>query len=123
MVEFQRLVSLLGEFVTFQTISSDSRCSDEMQRASAWLSGKFEELLGATVRMVSGGVVARCGWDARKPLVIMYSHYDVVAAGKGWLTDPWTMVAMDGYFYGRGVSDNKGGPCDTPCGSLSLPSQ
>ena len=37
-----------------------------------------------------------------------YSHYDVVAAGKGWSTDPWKMVAKDGYFYGRGVSDNKG---------------
>ena len=37
-----------------------------------------------------------------------YSHYDVVAAGKGWSTDPWKMVAIDGYFYGRGVSDNKG---------------
>ena len=40
--------------------------------------------------------------------MVRYSHYDVVAAGKGWSTDPWTMVATDGYFYGRGVSDNKG---------------
>ena len=40
--------------------------------------------------------------------MVRYSHYDVVAAGKGWSTDPWTMVAKDGYFYGRGVSDNKG---------------
>ena len=40
-----------------------------------------------------------------------YSHYDVVAAGKCWNTDPWKMVAKDGYFYGRGVSDNKGDTC------------
>lgn len=107
-VEFQRLVTLLGEFVTFPTVSSDSRFAADMQKASSWLGSKFEELLGATARIFPGGVIARCGWDTRKPLVIMYSHYDVVAAGKGWSTDPWTMVAKDGYFYGRGVSDNKG---------------
>lgn len=107
-LEFQRLVTLLGEFVTFQTISSDSQNNEDMRKASSWLAGKFEELLGATVRIFGGGVIARCGWDSRKPLVIMYSHYDVVAAGKGWSTDPWKMVAKDGYFYGRGVSDNKG---------------
>ena len=43
-----------------------------------------------------------------------YSHYDVVAAGKGWNSDPWTMRAEDGYFYGRGVSDNKGS-CASLC--------
>ncbi|CAJ1343464.1 unnamed protein product [Effrenium voratum] len=108
-VEFQRLVSLLGEFVALQTVSSDrSRNDGEMRKASSWLATKFEELLGATVRISPGGVVARCGWDSNKPLVIMYSHYDVVAAGKCWNTDPWKMVAKDGYFYGRGVSDNKG---------------
>ena len=108
-VEFQRLVTLLGEFVSFPTVSSDSRNDGDMRKAASWLCSKFEELLGATARSFpAGGVIARCGWDARKPLVIMYSHYDVVAAGKGWSTDPWTMVAKDGYFYGRGVSDNKG---------------
>ena len=61
---------------------------------------------------------------------VRYSHYDVVAAGKGWHTDPWTMRVEDGYFYGRGVSDNKGpkttalGPAsprsfDVPCRSAA----
>jgi len=42
-----------------------------MQKASSWLGSKFEELLGATARIFPGGVIARCGWDTRKPLVIM----------------------------------------------------
>ena len=46
--------------------------------------------------------------NSRVGTVSRYSHYDVVAAGKGWNSDPWTMRAEDGYFYGRGVSDNKG---------------
>ena len=71
-VEFQRLVTLLGEFVAFQTVSSDSCWSDldartrlsnkrpvfrpkprgrhepDMQKAASWLARRFEELLGAT---------------------------------------------------------------------------
>ena len=128
MVEFQRLVTLLGEFVTFPTVSSDQRYAPDMQKAGSWLGSKFEELLGATAarlavylavwegmcycnfcvlptffldlfvvlptfflleellfhsesddrvifgqaRIFPGGVIARCGWDARKPLVIMH---------------------------------------------------
>ena len=33
-LEFQRLVTLLGEFVTFQTISSDSRVAQKTRNAS-----------------------------------------------------------------------------------------
>ena len=42
-----------------------------MHKASSWLGSKFEELLEATARIFPGGVIARCGWDTRKPLVIM----------------------------------------------------
>ena len=36
------------------------------------------------------------------------AHLDVVPAGKGWTTDPFTMVIRDGNMYGRGVIDDKG---------------
>lgn len=36
------------------------------------------------------------------------AHLDVVPAGKGWSTDPFTMVIRDGNMYGRGVIDDKG---------------
>ncbi len=36
------------------------------------------------------------------------AHLDVVAAGKGWNTDPFSMEVKDGYLMGRGVVDNKG---------------
>ena len=35
-------------------------------------------------------------------------HLDIVPAGTGWETDPFTLVEKDGYFYGRGTSDDKG---------------
>lgn len=35
-------------------------------------------------------------------------HLDIVPAGEGWNTDPFTMTEIDGKLYGRGVTDDKG---------------
>lgn len=39
---------------------------------------------------------------------VVMAHLDVVPAGEGWDTDPFTMVLKDGKAIGRGVSDDKG---------------
>lgn len=36
-------------------------------------------------------------------------HLDVVPVSDGWDFDPFTLTEKDGYFYGRGVSDDKAG--------------
>jgi len=36
-------------------------------------------------------------------------HIDVVPAGDGWLSDPFTPMIKDGNIYGRGTQDMKGG--------------
>jgi acetylornithine deacetylase/succinyl-diaminopimelate desuccinylase-like protein len=46
---------------------------------------------------------------AKKPILIL-AHMDVVEALPGdWTTDPFKLVEKDGYFYGRGSGDDKGG--------------
>ncbi|MBO4919067.1 MAG: Sapep family Mn(2+)-dependent dipeptidase [Erysipelotrichaceae bacterium] len=42
-------------------------------------------------------------------LIGILAHLDVVPAGEGWNTDPFVMIEKDGFVYGRGVSDDKGG--------------
>lgn len=37
-----------------------------------------------------------------------YGHYDVMPVDSHWKTDPWSLTSIDGYFYGRGATDNKG---------------
>jgi acetylornithine deacetylase/succinyl-diaminopimelate desuccinylase-like protein len=55
-----------------------------------------------------GNLVARLrGAGKRKPIMLL-AHLDVVEAKReDWTTDPFKLVEKDGYFYGRGTSDDK----------------
>ena len=55
-----------------------------------------------------GNLVARLrGTGARKPLLLL-AHLDVVEAKReDWSFDPFVFLEKDGFFYGRGTSDDK----------------
>ena len=49
--------------------------------------------------------------QTRGKTILFYGHYDVVAADnweQRWHSDPFEMRGLNGYLYGRGISDNKG---------------
>ena len=60
----------------------------------------------------TAALVARwpaAGTPTAKPILIL-AHMDVVEAlPSDWTTDPFKLVEKDGYFYGRGTGDDKGG--------------
>ena len=64
------------------------------------------QILGPDPR--KGNLVFRYrGTGARKPLLLL-AHLDVVEAKReDWSIDPFTFVEKDGFFYGRGTSDDK----------------
>ena len=43
-----------------------------------------------------------------KDIIAIAAHLDIVPAGEGWDTDPFTLTEKDGFVFGRGVSDDKG---------------
>lgn len=54
-------------------------------------------------------VVRLRGRGEREPILLL-AHLDVVEARReDWNFDPFALTEKDGYFYGRGTSDNKGG--------------
>ncbi len=54
-------------------------------------------------------VVRLRGGDEREPILLL-AHLDVVEARReDWHQDPWKLTELDGYFYGRGTMDIKGG--------------
>src|SRR4051794_36826289 len=56
-----------------------------------------------------GGLVAVFpGKDPKAKAVLLLAHIDVVEAKReDWTRDPFTFIEEDGYFYARGVSDDK----------------
>lgn len=57
-----------------------------------------------------GNLVARYrGSGERRPILLM-AHLDVVPALRSdWSVEPFELLERDGYFYGRGATDNKAG--------------
>src|SRR5436309_8484688 len=56
-----------------------------------------------------GNLVARYRGAGGRP-IIGFAHLDVVPARRAdWSVDPFTFLEKDGYFYGRGTTDNKAG--------------
>ena len=47
-------------------------------------------------------------WGDHGPLLAVLAHLDVVPAGSGWNTDPFTLTITDTHFIGRGIVDDKG---------------
>ena len=43
-----------------------------------------------------------------KEVLGIFAHMDVVPAGSGWDTDPYTPTIKDGKLFARGASDDKG---------------
>jgi acetylornithine deacetylase/succinyl-diaminopimelate desuccinylase-like protein len=74
-------------------------------RAAGFSEGDVQ-VLGPHPR--KGNLVARLrGSGARKPLLLL-AHLDVVEAQRDeWSVDPFTFLERDGYFYGRGTTDDK----------------
>ena len=66
-------------------------------------------------------------WRADKPTkkpIILLAHMDVVEAKRSdWKQDPFEFIEKDGYFYGRGTSDDKQGVVATTAALLKLKSQ
>jgi acetylornithine deacetylase/succinyl-diaminopimelate desuccinylase-like protein len=63
--------------------------------------------LGGAIPTKANLVVRYRGTGRRRPLLLL-AHTDVVEAKReDWTMDPFTLTERDGYFYGRGVGDDK----------------
>lgn len=55
-----------------------------------------------------GGLFARIDGKSEKPTLLLVAHMDTVPAEAAqWSHPPFALTEADGYFYGRGVADNK----------------
>jgi acetylornithine deacetylase/succinyl-diaminopimelate desuccinylase-like protein len=63
--------------------------------------------VGGAIPKKANIVVRYHGTGQRKPILLL-AHTDVVEAKReDWSMDPFTFIEKDGYYYGRGTSDDK----------------
>jgi len=105
---------VLQELIQIQTTEAEGATPRAAQAmADRLLAAGFprEDVQVLALNPKTASLVARLRGNATtvKPILLM-AHIDVVPARReDWSLDPWTFVERDGYFYGRGTTDNKAG--------------
>lgn len=106
--------AILKQLIEINTSDSAGH-TDQAARAmaarlvDAGLPASDVQVLGYSPRYQSLVARYRGKSGGGKPILLM-AHLDVVDARKeDWTTDPYLMVEKDGFYYGRGTSDNKAG--------------
>ena len=104
----------LRAFIKIESVSADPDKKQDCFQGAKFLL-RLLESIGAEVKLVPTKgdknpiVLGRIGNDPNKKTVTFYGHYDIQPAMEpDWEHNPFEMKAKDGYYLGRGVSDNKG---------------
>ncbi len=109
--EFRSLYKELVETNTTLSVGSCTRAAEAM-KARLVKAGYPESqlhLIVPPVRPQDGNLVADLpGSDTKLKPLLLLAHIDVVEANRAdWVRDPFKLVEEDGFFYGRGSSDDK----------------
>ena len=98
----------LVEINTTNSVGDNTRAAEAMAKRLIAAGFPAADVQVLTPVPRKGNLVARLrGSGARRPLLLL-AHLDVVEANReDWSFDPFKLLEQDGYFYGRGTSDDK----------------
>ncbi len=106
--------ALYKELVETNTTLSAGSCTRAAQQVAGHLKRAGFRIGDLTIFSVpehpeEGGLVAVLpGADPALKPILMLAHIDVVEARReDWTRDPFTLIEENGFFYGRGVADDK----------------
>ncbi|KAI9889054.1 MAG: hypothetical protein M1814_005843 [Vezdaea aestivalis] len=115
------VIHSLAEFVAYRSVSSTSQqYAEECRRAANFLRNLFRRYGASTDMLSTDGSLnpivfakfkGKSAAKSARKRILFYGHYDVVDAidsKKTWIADPFKLQSINGYLYGRGVTDNKG---------------
>ncbi len=101
---YKQLIEIKSGFTTGATTPVAEAMAQRLRAAGFPDSDIY---LGGAIPKKANLVVRYHGSGAHKPLLLL-AHTDVVEAKReDWSTDPFQFLERDGYFYGRGTSDDK----------------
>ncbi|THH11663.1 hypothetical protein EW145_g494 [Phellinidium pouzarii] len=142
------MLHALAKFVSIPSVSSEPIHREDCRQAAIWLKkcltqlGAEASLVGPVHESLDNTLILTLHTklpteEGRNPLVLatfhgsqsiqnrsrilFYGHYDVIAApSDGWMSDPFICTGRDGYFYGRGTTDDKGPILAAACAASEL---
>ena len=97
---------LLGRLVSFDTVADKENkelmdfCQEFFEKRGFSVERHHSEVTG------KDNLIASYGED---PQLGFLGHTDVISIAEGWETDPFEMIEKDGFYYGLGTCDMKGG--------------
>jgi acetylornithine deacetylase/succinyl-diaminopimelate desuccinylase-like protein len=106
----------LREFIAIPSVSADPAHRDDVVRAAEWLTdlvkrsgGEAEVTPFGERELVLGEIPASAG-NGNAPTVLVYGHFDVQppAPLDLWESPPFELAQRHGWYYGRGIADDKG---------------
>ena len=106
----------LREFIAIPSVSADPAHADDVRRAAEWVrdfvkrTGGEAELVAFGDRdLVIGDIPANANGSGAATVMI-YGHFDVQppAPLELWETPPFELDERDGWYYARGIADDKG---------------
>jgi acetylornithine deacetylase/succinyl-diaminopimelate desuccinylase-like protein len=101
---FKEVIEIKSGFTTGATTPVVEAIAKRLRAAGFSSADMF---LGGAIPTKANLVVRYRGTGKRKPLLLL-AHTDVVEAKReDWSVDPFTFLEKDGYYYGRGSSDDK----------------
>ena len=104
------MLGLLSELVAIPSVQGEALegkpFGEEPARALAFMLEKCREY-GFAVENVDN-YAGLADFEAPEPELAILSHLDVVPAGSGWSSDPFTLTADGDKLIGRGAIDDKG---------------
>ena len=106
--------ALYKELVEINTTRSVGSCTEAAEAMRAHLQGAGipaadMQILAPADRPKDGALVAVLhGRDRAAKSILLLAHIDVVEAKReDWSRDPFKLIEENGWFYGRGASDDK----------------
>ncbi len=101
---YKQLIEIKSGFTTGSTTPAAEAMAARLREAGF---ADADIYVGGAIPKKANLVVRYHGTGAHKPILLL-AHTDVVEAKReDWSMDPYEFIERDGYFYGRGTSDDK----------------
>ena len=106
----EEMISQLGRLVKYDSKRGEAQPGKPFGEGPAAVLAEALQMAGE-MGFETKNLDNYCGYaqiGEGKDIIGIAAHLDIVPAGEGWSTDPFTLTRKGDVLYGRGVSDDKG---------------